>query len=136
MFRKGPSRGPRGHPFRSVLRNQRRSLAFLSTGCRGHPCRRKRETHRGFHYNQVVLFPTAYRAFFCTTGFFAFGGRPRRRFSTPVASSSSSSGPNALSTCTSSSAVGTRSTCSSASSGLLSSSGPVHRPPNGLASPL
>src|SRR5271154_5258574 len=23
--------------------------SFLKTGCRGHPCRRKRETHRGFH---------------------------------------------------------------------------------------
>ena len=25
------------------------------TGCRGHPCRRKFETHRGFHFNQVLL---------------------------------------------------------------------------------
>src|SRR6202453_1328090 len=24
-------------------------LSFLNTGCRGQPCRRKRETHRGFH---------------------------------------------------------------------------------------
>src|SRR5580700_2364720 len=23
----------------------------ISTGCRGHPCRRKHETHRGFHFN-------------------------------------------------------------------------------------
>jgi hypothetical protein len=26
-----------------------RHLALLFTGCRGHPCRRKFETHRGFH---------------------------------------------------------------------------------------
>src|ERR1700686_5412270 len=27
----------------------------ISTGCRGHPCRRKRETHRGFHIQFVAL---------------------------------------------------------------------------------
>src|SRR3984893_10473685 len=29
---------------------------FFFTGCRGHPCRRKRETHRGFHIQYVPLF--------------------------------------------------------------------------------
>ena len=28
----------------------RSPASFLFTGCRGHPCRRKRETHRGFHF--------------------------------------------------------------------------------------
>src|SRR5579862_33172 len=30
-------------------------LRFPFTGCRGHPCRRKRETHRGFHYNYSAM---------------------------------------------------------------------------------
>ena len=33
------------------------SRIFSITGCRGHPCRRKRETHRGFHCDKVPPVP-------------------------------------------------------------------------------
>ncbi len=41
----------------------------LDTGCRGHPCRRKRETHRGFHIQLSDLpFPTRLLTTFRTCG--------------------------------------------------------------------
>src|SRR5258705_12867432 len=32
-----------------------RPASFLSLGAGGHPCRRKRETHRGFHISAVLI---------------------------------------------------------------------------------
>src|SRR6202034_2157327 len=36
-------------PFHPSNRGEAPHLLFLNTGCRAQPCRRKRETHRGFH---------------------------------------------------------------------------------------
>jgi hypothetical protein len=33
--------------------------ALMNTGCRGHPCPRKRETHGGFHIKSSEFFPTS-----------------------------------------------------------------------------
>ena len=48
------SPGPRRAKEKGLIRKPR---IFLITGCRGHPCRRKRETHRGFHIQSVLLNP-------------------------------------------------------------------------------
>ena len=44
------------HPLseRNVVRNISRFLS-LDTGCRGHPCRRRCGTHRGFHVNRSAV---------------------------------------------------------------------------------
>ena len=52
----GSSRRSEPHPKRTWEQNGVLAiLRFLFTGCRGHPCRRKHETHRGFHYNRSYI---------------------------------------------------------------------------------
>ena len=52
---KGNNREPwiRLFPFTFLTGTKSRIFVFLNTGCRAQPCRRKRETHRGFHIQSV-----------------------------------------------------------------------------------
>src|SRR5258708_2862571 len=42
------------HLFPLTFEQGRSPASVLITGCRGHPCPRKCETHGGFHYNKFL----------------------------------------------------------------------------------